>query len=283
MSLFRKKTADDMQDKIIKTISDYKESLGEKERIENDIKLNDKKSLGSMIIVGLSSLGGCGALAAVSAGMIAGPVGGALFIGGVTIGSVAFGYSALKEISNIFNEKKLESFNGSTMENKNDLSFEKKMNAILFKTSDHASLTFKEMADLKHAIKNDDGMSLDKALREMNLPDTKHKKVFKESISGKLEASLERIVPQSFYSSRKESLKTGLGLTVAMGGGIAAIGGISAASLMVTGLGTIALVGATAWSGIRLAAEALENRQIKKHFANKNDEDISTRKAKLSM
>lgn len=272
-----------MQDQIIKTISEYKDSLGEKERIENDIKLNDKKSLGSMIVVGLSSLGGCGALAAVSAGMIAGPVGGALFIGGVTIGSVAFGYSALKEISNFFNEKKLESFNGSTMENKNDLAFEKKMNAILFKTSDHASLTFKEMADLKNAVKNDDGMSLDQALRDMNLPDTKNKKIFKENISGQMEASLERIMPESFYSTRKEMLKTGLGLSVAMGGGIAAIGGMSAASLMVTGLGVIAGVGALTWSGIRMAAEAIENSQIKKHYANKNDEDVGTKKAKLAI
>lgn len=283
MGLFRKKTADDMQEQIIKTISDYKEALGEKERIENNMKLNDKKSLGSMIVVGLSSLGGCGALVAVSAGMIAGPVGGALFIGGVTIGSVAFGYSALKEIANVFNEKKLESFNSSTLENKNDLSFEKKMNAILFKTSDHASLTFKEMADLKHAVKNDDGMSLDKALREMNLPDTKHKKVFKENISGQMEASLERIMPKSFYSTRKEVLKTGLGLSVAMGGAIAAVGGITAASAMVTGLGIIAGTGALAWGGIRMAAEAIENRQIKKQFNNKNDEDIGTKKAKLSI
>lgn len=283
MTLFRKKTADEMQDKIIQTISEYRESLNEKSNLENDIKSNNNKSLAAFSGMAVSSLGGTGALMAVSAGIIAGPVGGALFIGAVTIGTAALAYGLIKEVANVFNEKKLETFNGSTMENKSDLAFEKKMNAILFKTSDHASLTFKEMADLKHAVKNDDGMSLDNALKAMNLPDTKHKKVFKENISGELEAKLEKIVPESFYSSRKESLKTGLGLTVAMGGCIAAVGGISAASVMVTGLGVIAGVGALAWSGIRMAAEALENRQIKKEFGVKNDEDVSKRKAKLSV
>jgi hypothetical protein len=52
---------------------------------------------------------------------------------------------------------------------------------------------------------------------------------------------------------------------------------------MVTGLGVIGGVGALAWSGIRMAAEAIENRQIKKQFSNKNDEDIGTRKNKLSV
>lgn len=283
MTLFRKKTADEMQDKIINTINEYRESFNQKSDIENDIKSNNMKSMAAFSTMALSSLGGTGALMAVSAGIIAGPVGGALFIGGVTIGTAAFGYGMIKEIANIFNEKKLETFNGSTMENRNDLAFDKKMNAILFKTSDHASLTFKEMADLKHAIKNDDGMSLDKALRDMNLPDTKHKKVFKENISGELEAKLEKIMPQSAYSTRKEMLKTGLGLTVGMGGGIAAIGGLSAASALVTGLGVIAGVGALAWSGIRMAAEAIENHQIKKKFGAKNDEDVAERKTKLAL
>ena len=137
------------------------------------------------------------------------------------------------------------------------------------------------MFKLQTAALYDNGTSLDAALKNMDLPDTKHKKVFKENISGQLEASIERILPKSFYSTRKESLKTGLGLTVAMGGAVAAVGGMTAASLMATGLGTIALVGATAWSGIRLAAEAIENRQIKKHF-EKNDE-IGNRKTKLAI
>jgi hypothetical protein len=280
MTLFRKKTADEMQDKIINTINEYRASFNEKANIESNIKSNNIKSMAAFSTMAVSSLGGAGALMAVSAGIIAGPVGGALFIGGVTIGTAALGYGLIKELANVFNEKKLETLNGSTMESKNDFDFERKMNAILFKTSDHASLTFKEMADLQYAVKNDDGMSLDKALREMNLPDTKHKKVFKENISGQMEEKLEKIMPQAAYSSRKEMLKTGLGLTVGMGGGIAAIGGISMASALVAGLGVITLTGATIWSGIRMAAEAIDNHKIKKE--NKNDDAELNKKAKLS-
>jgi hypothetical protein len=68
-----------------------------------------------------------------------------------------------------------------------------------------------------------------------------------------------------------------------MGGAVAAVGGLSAASLMVTGLGVIGGVGALAWSGIRMAAEAIENHQIKKEFGVKNDEDVGKRKTKLSV
>lgn len=156
------------------------------------------------------------------------------------------------------------------------------MNALLSNTEGQSALKSDDMLKLQRAVLNDNGTSLDSALKEINLPDTKFKKVFKENISGQLESSLERIMPKSFYSTRKESLKTGLGLTMAMGGAVAAVGGLSAASLMVTGLGVIGGVGALAWSGIRMAAEALENRQIKKHFENQNKEDVATRKNKLS-
>lgn len=282
MSLFRKKTADEMQDRIIQTIQEYKDSFNARDVLEEKIKESRLKATVSFLAGSTMGVGGFVAVAAAAAGVIAAPVAMTALTIGTGVGWIGLGYAGINHLIKKHHEKAYYEADTSHAMYKNERAFENKLNKILSKT-EHGQLNHDEMFKLKMAVVNDTGTSLDQALRDMNLPDTKHKKVFKESISGKLEASVERILPKSFYSSRKESLKTGLGLTVAMGGGIAAIGGISAASLMVTGLGTIALVGATAWSGIRLAAEALENRQIKKHFTNKNDEDISTRKAKLSM
>lgn len=282
MTLFRKKTADEMQDKIIQTIQEYKDSFNARDVLEEKIKESRLKATVSFVAGATAGVGGFVAVAAAAAGVIAAPVAMTALTVGTGLGWIGLGYAGINHLIKKHHEKAYYEAGTSHSMYKNERAFEKKLNKILSKT-EHGQLNHDEMFKLKTAVVNDTGTSLDQALREMNLPDTKYKKVFKESISGQLEASVERILPQSFYSSRKESLKTGLGLTVAMGGGIAAIGGISAASLTVTGLGVIAGVGALTWSGIRMAAEAIENHQIKKHFAKKNDEDIGTKKAKLSI
>lgn len=282
MSLFRKKTADEMQDRIIQTIQDYKDSFNARDVLEEKIKESRLKATVSFVAGATAGVGGFVAVAAAAAGVIAAPIAMTALTVGTGIGWIGVAYAGINHLVKKHHEKAHYEAGTSHAMYKNEQSFEKKLNKILSKTK-HGKLNSDEMFKLKTAVVNDTGTSLDQALRDMNLPDTKHKKVFKESISGKLEESVERILPQSFYSTRKESLKTGLGLTIAMGGAIAAVGGISAASLMVTGLGVIASAGALTWGGIRLAAEAIENRQIKKHFANKNDEDVGTRKAKLAI
>lgn len=283
MTLFRKKTADEMQSKILDTIQDYRESLNAKTSHEEKMKSSNLKSTVGFLTMTASTLGGLGGIMAVAGGIIAGPVGGAVLVGSLGIATAAIAYAGVNAMVSTYHKSRLDKMAGIDNEAVADNKFEQKMSKILSNTSDHSGLSFNQMANLKHAVKNDDGMSLDNALKEMNLPDTKHKKVFKENISGQMEASLEKIIPQSFYSTRKESLKTGLGLTVAMGGAVAAVGGLSAASLMVTGLGVIGGVGALTWSGIRMAAEAIENRQIKKEFGVKNDEEVGKRKTKLAL
>lgn len=283
MTLFRKKTADEMQSKILDTIQDYRESLNSKTTHQEKMKSsNFKATVGFLTMTG-STLGGLGGIMAVAGGIIAGPVGGAVLVGSLGIATAALAYAGVNAMVSTYHKARLDKMAGIDNEAISDNKFEQKMNKILSNTNDHSGLSFSQMANLKHAVKNDDGMSLDNALKSMNLPDTKHKTVFKENLSGQLEASLEKILPKSFYSTRKEVLKTGLGVTVAMGGAIAAVGGLTAASAMVTGLGVIASAGALAWSGIRMAAEAIENRQIKKQFSNKNDEDVGTRKTKLAV
>lgn len=280
MSLFKKKTADEMQDKIIETIQKYKDSFSKREVLEEKIKENKLKATIGFIGGATAGVGGFLSVAAASAGIIAAPVAMTALTIGTGVGWIGLAYAGVHYLVKQHQEKEYYKADSHRAMYKAEQSFENKINKILSKT-DHGELSHDEMFKLKSAVINDNGTSLDNALKEMNLPDTKHKKVFKENIAGQLEASVERILPKSFYSTRKESLKTGLGLTVAMGGAVAAVGGMTAASLMATGLGTIALVGATAWSGIRLAAEAIENRQIKKHF-EKNDE-IGNRKTKLAI
>lgn len=283
MSLFKKKTADEMQDGMINLIDKYKDSLTLQDHHHEKIKSSDLKAQVGLGIMGLSGLGALGGIIAIGTAAVAAPVGVALTTGAVTVGFAAMGYMGIQRLIQRHHEGIVSKNNHNDFVYKAGNTFERKMNALLSKTEGHSALNNDDMFKLKNAVLNDNGTSLDKALREINLPDTKYKKVFKENISGQLEASLERIMPESFYSSRKESLKTGLGLTLAMGGAVAAVGGMSAASLMVTGLGVIGGVGALAWSGIRMAAEAIENRQIKKHFENQNKEDIGTRKSKISI
>lgn len=290
MTLFRKKTADEMQSKILDTIQEYRESLHEKQKIEEKVESSRFKAIAGMLTMSAASLGAFGVITVASSGLIAAPLAAAIVTASVPISGVALAYAGVNHLVRKYHESKLSNgFGIKSMLTDEDFvkkagsKFDKKINNILSQTSDHKRLQYSQLNELKKAIINDNGTSLDDALKAINLPDTKHKKVFKENVSGQLEASLEKIIPQSFYSTRKESLKTGLGLTIAMGGAVAAVGGLSAASLMVTGLGVIGGVGALAWSGIRMAAEAIENRQIKKQFANKNDEDVGTRKTKLSV
>lgn len=258
MTLFRKKTADEIQDKIIQTIQEYKDSFNARDVLEEKIKESRLKATVSFVAGATAGVGGFVAVAAAAAGVIAAPVAMTALTIGTGVGWIGLGYAGINHLIKKHHEKAYYEAGTSHSMYKNERAFENKLNKILSKT-EHGQLNHDEMFKLKTAVVNDTGTSLDQALREMNLPDTKYKKVF------------------------KESLKTGLGLTLAMGGGIAAIGGISAASLTVTGLGVIAGVGALTWSGIRMAAEAIENHQIKKHFAKKNDEDIGTKKAKLSI
>lgn len=283
MSLFRKKTADEMQEKMIELIQDYKESVNIRNNHQQKAKSSNTKLQVGMAVMAGSGIGIMGTLVAVSAGVMAAPLTVPVLTGTVVLGYAALGYTALHKLIKNHHEGILRKNDADDVAYKAGNTFERKINALISKTEGLTALNSNDMYKLKSAVLNDNGTSMDNALREINLPDTKHKKVFKENISGQMEESLERIMPKSFYSTKKESLKTGLGLTVAMGGAIAAVGGISAASLMVTGLGVIASAGALTWGGIRLAAEAIENRQIKKHFTNKNDEDVGTKKAKLSI
>lgn len=283
MTLFRKKTADEMQDNMINLIEKYKDSLNLQDHHQNKIKSSDFKAQVGLGVMGLSGMGALGGIIALGTAAIAAPVAVALTTGAVTVGFAAMGYMGIQRLIQKHHEGVVSKNNHDDFVYKAGSTFEKKMNALLSNTEGQSALKSDDMLKLKRAVLNDNGTSLDSALKEINLPDTKFKKVFKEDISGNLESSLERIMPKSFYSTRKESLKTGLGLTMAMGGAVAAVGGLSAASLMVTGLGVIGGVGALAWSGIRMAAEALENRQIKKHFENQNKEDVATRKNKLSI
>lgn len=281
MSLFRKKTADEMQDKMIELIETFKDSVNLESTHRAKMNASDVKAQVGLGVMGAAGLGALGSIIALGTATVAAPVGLALATGATAIGFAAMGYMGIQRLIQNHHQKVLTKNDQDDFVRKAGRTFEKKMNALLSKTEGHTSLSNSDMFKLQTAALYDNGTSLDAALKSMDLPDTKNRKIFRENMSGQLEASLERILPKSFYSTRKESLKTGLGLTVAMGGAVAAVGGMTAASLMATGLGTIALVGATAWSGIRLAAEAIENRQIKKHF-EKNDE-IGNRKTKLAI
>lgn len=283
MTLFRKKTAEEMQDKMISLIENYKGSLQLENHHNAKIKSSNIKAQVGLGVMGLSGMGALGGIIAIGTAAVAAPIGVAITTGAVTVGFAAMGYMGIQRLIKNHHEGIVSKNNHDDFVDKAGRTFEKKLNKLLSNTEGLSALNSDDMFKLKTSVLNDNGTSLDKALKEINLPDTKFKKVFKENISGQLEASLERIMPKSFYSSRKESLKTGLGLTVAMGGAVAAVGGMSAASLMVTGLGVIGGVGALAWSGIRMASEAIENRQIKKHFENQNKEDVATRKNKLSI
>jgi len=283
MSLFRKKTADEMQDKMIELIENYKDSVNLENNHKAKMQASDVKAQIGLGVMGVSGLGALGGIIAIGTAAIAVPTAVALTTGAVTVGFAAMGYMGIQRLIQKHHEKVLMKNDQDDFVRKAGNTFEKKMNALLNKTEGQKSLNHDDMFKLQSAVLYDNGTSLDAALKNMSLPDTKHKKVFKENISGQLESSIERILPKSFYSTRKESLKTGLGLTVAAGGAIAAVGGLTAASLMATGLGTIALVGGTAWSGIRLAAEALENRQIKKHFEKQNNDEVGNKKAKLAI
>jgi len=107
---------------------------------------------------------------------------------------------------------------------------------------------------------------LREVLKELNLLEFDEPKLFKEKPSPQIEVDLERLIPETFYNTQREALKTGFAVASMLGGIVALVGGMSAESLPLTGLGMISTAGTFAWTGIRAADHDLAARKIKKNL-----------------
>ena len=98
MTLFRKKTADEMQSKILDTIQEYRESLHEKQNIEEKVESSRFKAIAGMLTMSAASLGAFGVIAVASSGLIAAPLAAAIVTASVPISGVALAYAGVNHL-----------------------------------------------------------------------------------------------------------------------------------------------------------------------------------------
>lgn len=271
MKLFENKKSNELQDNIIEIINKYRKDLTAKTKAENSMKAWSGQSKLGLGMTGLSTITSFSGIIAVSAGVMVGSTGGLMFVAGLSGATVGLAYAGITKMISLYNEKRFNDIEKNNQyEYKVDQSFENKLKkSIENSTVLDQGLNIEQMDMLKNSIKGKNTLSVDEALTELKLPTTQ-KTLFKNKVADTLAENLESSIPKSFYSSRKESIKTGIGLTVAASGIAATVGAISAASIPVAGFGVIAAVGGLGWSGIRMVAEAYENMKLKREFEQKN-------------
>lgn len=151
MRLFKRNQATELENKLNELVSDLEHKFGLKTNYKNSAENYDKKSdTGNWVFMG-STLTTTGAILAVKAGLLAGPLGGAALIGGFGIATAAIAYSGITKLMSYYMENKAEK--ALKAENKHEEIFDKKVLKTMKELNSEMDFNTSDLLKFKESIK----------------------------------------------------------------------------------------------------------------------------------
>lgn len=295
MNLFKAKTADQLEEKLMNIVNDFSHKVGLKDEVTTKLKNAEGHiKLGTMGGLGLGALGVVGGIASIplipaiaTTAVIGGfTVAGVAILGGGAAMMTGFAYAGLGKLYSKYQESKLGDLTSKIFEDHRmkmvDNSFESEFNNKFHKQTDYKNSSESiSLYGIKEAVKQGDmtrAQELVKSIVEKaELPEATNKKtLFKEPVADGLSKNLS-----NFFDTYKNKLN-GIdnqnkmaGLENKMFGGVmfATAGAVIAGTGLIA-LGSVAVMG----GGLAISAAALAYTGIKAiHkmvLSNKKDHEL---------
>lgn len=289
MGLFKAKTADELEERLMKVVNKFSNQLGLRDEVESKMEnANSQIKLGLVGGLGIGALGVVGGLTsiavvpAIAATTVAGlTVAGAAIAAGGVATAVGLGYAAIGKLYSKYQEGKLGSLHSQISE-------EHRLRMVDRHFASDFSLKFNTQTNYKHyskeddlynimqAIKNGDMDQAKKIVKEVvaqtDLPERKNKKsLFKEPVADDMNSKLGKFFDE--YRNKlmgvdtqneimKRDTKMGVGMLAAMGAAMGSAAAIVTLSSPAVIGGAIGLsFAAMAYSGIqKIFKTGLEQR-----------------------
>jgi len=278
MGLFKAKTADELEENLMKVVNGFSNQLGLREEVSNKMEnANAQIKLGLVGGLGIGALGVVGGIAGITVAPAIATT--AIAVGGVAT-VVGLGYAAIGKLYSKYQEGRLGSLNSQISE-------EHRLKMVDNHFANDFSNKFHKQTDYKHyskdvdlysimrAVKNGDMDQAKNLVKEMvattELPVNNKKSLFKAPIADNMNQKLGKFFDE--YNNKlmgidnqnqimKRDSKMGFGMLAAMGAAMGSAAAIVTLSSPAVIGGAIGLsVAAMAYSGIqKIMKTGLEQR-----------------------